>query len=109
MQLTGRKRVVLWPPSCVCDMYLSGSSSHVTDIDDEGPAAATAFPRFARTRPHATEVGVLHARTHARVRACAPTYVGYMHPLHVCMCVCNFILPDQYWRPRSMLSGADGA
>ena len=44
-QLTGHKRVVLWPPSCDADLYVEGSSSRVAHIDTWNDDE---FPRFRR-------------------------------------------------------------
>eukprot|EP00966_Prymnesium_polylepis_P221875 5133040-Prymnesium_polylepis.1 len=44
-QLTGRKRVVLWPPSEDANLYVEGSSSRVGCIDKWNDDA---FPRFRR-------------------------------------------------------------
>lgn len=46
VQIVGRKRVVLFPPSAVEDLYLKGDKSIVVDIDDPD---LKRFPRF----PHA--------------------------------------------------------
>ena len=45
-QLTGRKRVVMWPPSADEDLYVDGSSSRVANIDAWNDAQ---FPRFRRS------------------------------------------------------------
>ena len=44
-QLTGQKRVVLWPPTADADLYVEGSSSRVSDIDRWNDDS---FPRFRR-------------------------------------------------------------
>jgi len=46
IQVTGTKRVTLWPPSEDANLYTEGSSSRVPDI--HAPDLAR-FPRFART------------------------------------------------------------
>lgn len=49
VQVTGRKRVVLWPPHDVNNLYVEGSSSPVVDVDDA--AALARFPRLASAAP----------------------------------------------------------
>ena len=64
VQLCGRKRVKLFPPSAASGLYLSGSSSRVptscvwADDSDEGchAAIATHFPRFAAAKAACVEV-----------------------------------------------------
>ena len=51
-QVTGRKRVVLWPPSQDEHLYVRGSSSRIPDIDSWNDAE---FPLFRRSVPHRTE------------------------------------------------------
>ena len=48
--ITGKKRVVLFPPSDVNKLYVEGSSSPVLDVDHPD---LSRFPRFAKT--HAME------------------------------------------------------
>lgn len=52
-QVVGRKRVVLFPPTEHCNLYLQGSSSPVVDIDQPDLAK---WPRFAAARLAAQEV-----------------------------------------------------
>jgi hypothetical protein len=47
-QVTGTKRVLLWPPSEAHNLYTEGSSSRVPDPLGACPAR---FPRFARAAP----------------------------------------------------------
>lgn len=53
IQLTGRKRVLLFHPEDAGCLYMEGSSSRVIDVDGADPAA---FPEFARARERALEV-----------------------------------------------------
>ncbi|RNF23284.1 tRNA wybutosine-synthesizing protein 4 [Trypanosoma conorhini] len=52
-QVVGRKRVVLFPPSEYNNLYMSGSSSAVLNIDAPD---LDRFPRFADACRHSTEV-----------------------------------------------------
>ena len=49
VQVVGRKRVVLFPPSDSAHLYLAGDKSQVLDIDNPDP---THFPRFAMATRH---------------------------------------------------------
>ena len=49
VQVTGRKRVVLFSPQEVNNLYLSGDKSRVLDIDTPD---LTAYPRFAHATRH---------------------------------------------------------
>ena len=51
-QLTGRKRVVMWPPDQDANLYVEGSSSRVANIDAWNDAE---FPRFRAAIPARTE------------------------------------------------------
>ena len=50
VQVTGRKRVVLFSPRDASNLYLTGDKSRVLDIDS--PDLATSFPRFAKVTRH---------------------------------------------------------
>ncbi|CBH14707.1 hypothetical protein, conserved [Trypanosoma brucei gambiense DAL972] len=54
-QIVGRKRVVLFPPSEYNNLYISGSSSAVTNIDKPDYMR---FPRFIDASRHALEVEI---------------------------------------------------
>lgn len=63
IQVTGEKRVLLFRPEDIGNLYMEGSSSRVVDVDgccagdDAVPAAAWArFPRFSAARQRAHEV-----------------------------------------------------
>jgi hypothetical protein len=45
-QVTGSKRVLLWPPSAHDDLYVTGSSSPITHLHDQ-QALRQRYPRFA--------------------------------------------------------------
>ncbi len=47
MQVVGKKRVVLFPPSDAPNLYLVGDKSRVMDIDDPD---YTTFPKFSEVR-----------------------------------------------------------
>ena len=47
IQIRGRKRVILWPPSDVDCMYMTGDKSLVTDVDSPDLAK---FPLFAQAK-----------------------------------------------------------
>ncbi len=59
-EITGRKRIVMWPPSQVDHLYLSGSSSHVLDIDQPDLKRYPKFGKAKKTRMEAIlEPGIL--------------------------------------------------
>ena len=47
IQVVGRKRVVLFPPSAIQDLYLVGDKSQVLDIDNPD---IDAYPRFSQAQ-----------------------------------------------------------
>ena len=49
VQVTGRKRVVLYSPADASKLYLNGDKSEVLDIDNPD---LTKFPKFAQATPH---------------------------------------------------------
>eukprot|EP00730_Choanoeca_flexa_P018559 TRINITY_DN9029_c0_g1_i3.p1 TRINITY_DN9029_c0_g1~~TRINITY_DN9029_c0_g1_i3.p1 ORF type:complete len:683 (+),score=127.18 TRINITY_DN9029_c0_g1_i3:81-2051(+) len=51
--ITGRKRVLLWPPSQAGNLYLDGSSSAVVDVEQPD---LVKFPKFAVAMQHAIEL-----------------------------------------------------
>ncbi|CAD2216739.1 Leucine carboxyl methyltransferase/Galactose oxidase, central domain/Cupin-like domain/Cupin superfamily protein, putative [Angomonas deanei] len=53
LQVTGRKRVVLFPPSQYNNLYMSGSSSPVIDLDHPD---LVQYPRMIEALKHSTEV-----------------------------------------------------
>ena len=55
IQVTGTKRVTLWPPSQDDNLYTEGSSSRVPNVDEPDLAR---FPRFSRTY-HTCVTGLL--------------------------------------------------
>jgi len=55
IQLSGTKRVVLFPPKLAGDLYLKESSSMVSDIDDS-ETNDTEYPRFHNALENAQEV-----------------------------------------------------
>lgn len=48
LQVVGRKRVVLWPPSAALNLYLEGDKSQVVDIDTFDPDRFPLFPKARR-------------------------------------------------------------
>lgn len=53
IQIRGRKRVILWPPSDVDFMYMIGDKSLVTDVDSPDRQK---FPLFSQARRYECEL-----------------------------------------------------
>ena len=54
IQMTGKKRVLLFPPECRKDLYISGSSSPIIDVDDK--KVLEAYPEYRNARAKALEI-----------------------------------------------------
>lgn len=54
VQITGRKRVVLFPPEDVPFLYVVGDKSSISDIDAHPEELASTFPLFLRASRHET-------------------------------------------------------